>query len=86
MTEKTYKGDSYIINIIPPSTTFPIIQMIRRKKKREPNTIAEDIQIGHPLGNVHEYDDENIDETARQIGRALLDDSLIIQNWKASHP
>jgi len=84
--EKEFKGDSYVVDVISPGTTFPIIRVIKRKKKREPNTIAEDYQIGPPLGNVNTYNDINIDETARQIGRAILDDSLIIQNWRASHP
>ena len=86
MVEKTYKSDSYKVDIIRPSTTFPIIRIIKRKKKREPNAIAEDYQIGPPLGNVNTYNDNNIDEIARQIGRAILDDSQIIFNWKASHP
>ena len=86
MAERTYLSDSYVVDVIRPGSTFPIIRVITRKKTRRPSKIGEDYQIGNPLGNVDTYNDRNIDELARQIGRAILDDSQIIQSWRASHP
>ena len=82
MVEREYTSDSYIVNITPKGPTFPAVRIVKRKKVRKPSSISEDYNIGPPLGDKYAYDDDKINETARQIGRAILDDSEIIQLWR----
>jgi len=70
-------------NYTPSGKTFPWIRIIKRKKKRIPAEIAEDYQIGTLMGDGDAYDNENfINETAKLIGGAILDDGEIIRLWK----
>jgi len=78
-------GDSYIIDIAPPSTTFPFIWIARRRQSRQRGKVSSEALVLR-IGSTDAFDTANIDETARQIGRAILDDSQIIQSWQANRP
>jgi hypothetical protein len=81
--EREFHGDSYVVNVTPPGTTFPWVKVVRRKKRRLRGRIAEEVEIRAPgFGDMDAFDEANIDETARQIGRAILDDSEIIREWR----
>ena len=82
---RRFRGDSYIVDITPPGTSFPWVKVIRRRRTRLWGRIAGDQEIRTPgFGNMDSFDEPTIDETARQIGRAILDDSQIIQTWRAN--
>jgi len=82
--EREFHGNSYIVDITPPGTTFPWVKVVRRRRIRVRGRIAEEAEIRAPgFGNMDAFDEPNIDETARQIGRAILDDSGIIREWRA---
>lgn len=84
MQETEFRGDSYIVDITPPGTTFPWVKVVRRRRVRPRGRIAEEAEIQAPgFGNMDAFDESNIDETARQIGRAVLEDSRIIREWRA---
>ena len=79
-----FSGDSYIVDITPPGTSFPWVKVVRRKKIRLWGRIAGDEEIRAPgFGNMDVFDEPTIDDTARQIGRAILDDSEIIRDYRA---
>jgi len=80
---KEFKGDSYVIDVIRPAKTvpFPAIFISRRKKKRRRGELA--LEPGKFLKvSSRDFDPPNIDETARQIGRAILDDSEIVRDYR----
>jgi len=85
--EQEFKGDSFIVNITPPSTTFPWVTIYKRRKRRRLGEIAEE-KMGEAskqgFGSKHAFDTSNIDDTARKIGRAILDHSDIIHQWITS--
>ena len=84
-----FKGDSFVVDIIPPAKTapYPMIYVCPRKKSREKGKLALDSAREKFLKvSPGSFDTFNIDETARQIGKAILDDSGIIRNWRASRP
>ena len=84
-----FKGDSFVVDIIPPAKTapYPMIYVCPRKKSREKGKLALDSAREKFLKvSPGSFDTLNIDETARQIGKAILDDSEIIRNWRASRP
>jgi len=83
---KERKGDSFLVDIIPPAKTasYPMIYICPRKK-----VILKGEKIG--LDTVHEkflklnessFDNTNIEETARLIGKTILEDSKIIQGFR----
>ncbi|MBA7693067.1 hypothetical protein ES703_101642 [subsurface metagenome] len=79
---KEFKCDSYVVDVIRPAKTvpFPAIFISRRKKKRRTGELA--LEPGEFLKvSSHDFDPPNIDETARQIGRAILDDSDIVRDF-----
>lgn len=87
MIKKTdeFKGDSYIVDIVPPakSLPYPAIYVAKRKKVRERGKVAEEQGTGGFLKiDANAFDDIKLDETARKIGRAILDDSEIVRNFK----
>jgi hypothetical protein len=83
--EQEFQGDSYIVYITPPSTTFPWVTIYKRRKRRRRGEIAEE-KMGEAstqgFGSEHAFDTMNIDKTAHQIGRAILDNSSIIRHWR----
>ncbi len=81
--EKDHKGDSYIVNITPASSTFPAVQVIRRKRRREPGKVAQDADLC-VLGRAGDYrSDEALAELAKQIGLKILEDSPIVTEYRA---
>ena len=80
--EKIYLGNSYVVNITRPGKTFPSIRIVRRKQTREHSKINGEEELRPVLGDTDAYNEVNIDETARLIGRVILDDSEIIRRWK----
>ena len=86
MQEREFHGDSYIVDITPPGTTFPWVKVVRRSRTRRRGRVAGEAEIRSPgFGDTDAFDERNIDETARQIGRAILDDSDIIREWRTRH-
>ena len=85
-----FKNDSYVIDVLPPgkTTLYPTIEICRRKKKRQRGKLALDKATEQfpKISSGHDFDPPNIDETARRIGRAILDDSPIIRDWRANRP
>jgi len=56
-----------------------------KEKKRIPAEIAEDYRIGNLMGDRGASDNENsINENAKLMGKAILNDSEIIRLWKTS--
>lgn len=87
MAQRQITGDSYVIYITPPSGTFPWVRILRRRRGRQRGRVDLEEEISpHGFGSQEAFDSANIDETAHRIGRAILDDSEIIHNWKASRP
>ncbi len=82
--ERSFKGNSYVVNITPPGKTFPSIRIIRRKQRREHSKVSGEEELRPVLGDTDAYDEVNINETARLIGRVILDDSEILRLWKAN--
>ena len=80
---KEFLGDSYVVDIIRPAKTvpFPGIYIGRRRKKRRRGQLAEDRGDFLKVSS-QDFDPANIDETARRIGRVILDDSEIIREWR----
>jgi len=81
-----FKGDSYVVDVIPPaeSAPYPMIYVCPRKKIRERGKLALDSGKEKFLSvSASSFDPTNMDETARKIGRAILDDSQIIRNFVA---
>lgn len=82
--EKEHRGDSYVVNITPAGTTFPAVQVIRRKRKRQPGRVAQEADLG-VLGRAADFEGEQgIDELARQIGRLILDNSPIVRSFRTT--
>ena len=82
--EKEHKGDSYVVNITPASSTFPAVQVIRRKHLREPGKVAQDGPDLCVLGRASDYhSDAALAELAKQIGLAILEDSPIVQAFRS---
>ena len=84
-----FKGDSLVVDIIPPAKTspYPMVYVCPRKKSREKGKLALDSTKEKFLKvSSSSFDTPNIDNTARQIGRAILDNSEIIRDWRASRP
>ena len=80
-----FKSDSYVVDIIPYAgeADFPAIYVARRKKLRERGKLAEEQGTGRFLKiDSVAFNDINLDETACKIGRAILDDSEIVQDFK----
>jgi hypothetical protein len=76
--EKEHRGDSYVVNITPASSTFPGVQIIRRKRRREPGKVAQDEQLAI-LGRTGDFHDEQaLQRLATQIGMQILEDSEIV--------
>lgn len=73
--------DSFVINIMPPADTFPAIRILRRNRNRPPSRLAAGEEIGF-LGNQDSYNNANYDETAKEIGRCILENSDIITEWR----
>ena len=87
--EQEFKGDSYLVDIIPPAETapYPMIYICPRKRIRQRGKLGLDSTKEQFLKvSATSFDDTNMDETACQIGRAILEDSQIIQRWRASRP
>lgn len=80
-----HAGDSYVVYITPPSDTFPLISVVRRKRNRARGKIEAQVEILH-TGSKDAFDSKNIDQTAKIIGEAILKDSQIIQQWKTGRP
>jgi hypothetical protein len=80
--EREFKGDSYVVNVTPTGSTFPAVQIIRRKKVRQRGQVAQDVDLGM-IGRASDYtSDEGLDALARQIGRIILDDSELVQQFR----
>ncbi|MGA2368670.1 MAG: hypothetical protein ABSF74_08920 [Dehalococcoidia bacterium] len=79
----TGKGDSYIVDIIPPSksTPYPAIYVCRRRKRHIWGTVAEEPGTGRFLNIRREQFKNDLDEIARVIGRSILDNSDIIKKY-----
>ncbi|MBA7469445.1 hypothetical protein ES707_04714 [subsurface metagenome] len=80
---REHRGDSYVVDITPPGSTFPFILIARRSRARVRGKVSSEVLAGR-LGSQNAYDDEHIEETALRIGMAILEDSQIIQEWRAS--
>ena len=81
--EREFSSDSYVVDVLPPSDTFPAIIMSRRKKVRRWGAVAVEAELpGSPLGYADAFDDANIDAFALQVGKAILSDSEIIRQWR----
>lgn len=81
---KEFLGDSYVVDIIRPARTvpFPGIYVSRRRKERRRGELA--LENGKFLKvSSQDFDPPHIDETARRIGKFILDDSQIIREWLA---
>jgi hypothetical protein len=81
---QVFKGDSYVVDIISPAKTapYPMVYICPRKKVRQKGQIALDPTKEKFLPvSTSSFDNINIDDTARQIGRAILDNSDIIQDF-----
>jgi hypothetical protein len=77
-----YKGDSYIVDIIPEaeSAPFPAIYVSRRQNPRLPGKIA--AEPGKFLNVKREqFNKSDLNELARLIGRSILDNSDIIKKY-----
>ena len=83
---ETFTTNSYVVNITPSGKTFPVVQIVKRKQTRERGKVSREKELRPLWGDKDAYDEGNIDETARLIGMAILDDSQIIQNWIANRP
>lgn len=80
--EKTHKGDSYVVNITPPSGTFPAVQIVQRRKVRQHGRVAQETDLGI-IGRASDYaSEEALDALARQIGRTILDDSELVRKFR----
>lgn len=79
----SHKGDSYLVDIIPAtkSTPYPAIYVCRRQKMREPGKVSEEPGSGKFLNlSRKQFNQNNLDDIAQLIGRAILDQSEIIKN------
>ena len=86
---QAFRGDSYVVDIIPLAKTapYPMVYICPRKKTRPKGQLALDsVRERFLKVSASSFDTTNIDDTARQIGIAILDDSQIIRNWRASRP
>ena len=82
---KEFKSDSYVIDVLPlgKTDTYPMIVIYKRKKMRPTGAVALDKPTEKFLKvSSRDFDPPNIDETARQIGRAILDDSEIVRDYR----
>ncbi len=80
-----YKGDSYLVDIIPPARTapYPMIYICPRKKNRPKGRLGLDSEREIFLKvSAESFDSPNIEETARQIGKVILEDSGIIKEYR----
>ncbi len=84
-----HKDDSYVVDVIHPAKTapYPVIYVCPRKKNRPWGKVEQDSDKGKflPISS-GSFDTPNIEETARLIGRAILDDSQIIRDWRDNRP
>ena len=84
-----YKGDSYVVDVIPLAKTapYPMICVCPIKKNRPWGKLAQDYDKAKflPISS-SSFDTPNIEETARLIGRAIFDDSQIIRDWRGNRP
>ncbi len=81
--EKEHKGDSYVVNITPASSTFPAVQVLRRKRRREPGKVAQEADLG-VFGRASDYQGPTaLEELAKAIGLAILNDSPIVAEYRA---
>ena len=83
---KERKSNSFLVDIIPPAKTapYPVIYICPRKK-----VIPKGVKIGLDTAherflkvNANSYNDANIENTAKLIGRTILDESEIIQEFR----
>ena len=83
---KERKSDSYLVDIIPPAKTAPYPQVYicpRKKVITRHGQLALDYTKEKFLKvSSSSFDPSNVDETARQIGREILDDSGIINEYR----
>jgi len=76
-----FKVDSYVVDIIPPVILVPfpricITEQAQRGKLRE-------FHLGRFLDiSAKDFSSELVDETARKIGRAILEVSGIIRDYQ----
>lgn len=84
-----HKDDSYVVDVIHPAKTapYPMICVCPRKKNRPWGKVGRDSDKEKflPISS-SSFDTPNIEETARLIGRAILDDSQIIRDWRGNRP
>jgi hypothetical protein len=79
-----FKGDSYIVDIIPLAKTapYPMIYICPRKKFRQKGQVALDSTKERFLPvSATSFNFNNLDNIAREIGRAILNDSKIVQDF-----
>lgn len=72
--------DSFIINIMPPADTFPAIRISKRYRNRPSGRLAAGEELG-PFGAPDGYNEDNYNKTAQEIGRCILENSDIIEEW-----
>lgn len=80
-----HKSDSYVVDVIPPAKTapYPMIYVCPRKRNRPKGKLAldSDKEKFLPVSS-SSFDTPNIEETARLIGKAILDDSGLIKEYR----
>lgn len=84
-----FKGDSYVVDVLPlgKTDTYPMIVIYKRKKMRPTGAVAIDKPTETFLKvSPRDFQPPNIDETARQIGRLILDDSEIVREYLGRRP
>lgn len=77
-----YRGDSFIVYVQNPEDTFPLIRVCRRRRDRTRGRVGIEEELGQ-VGNQNGFIDPNYDKTANEIGRLILDNSDIIQDFRA---
>ena len=81
--QKEHKGDSYIVDILPPASgaPYPIAVVGRRKHIRQSGKV----EIEHNFGFTGKQSDfeneESLNALAQKIGRIILDDSEIVKEY-----
>jgi len=81
-TKMPYRGDSFVVYIQNPVDTFPLIRVSKRRRARRRGRVEVESQIGL-IGNQNSFVGANYEETARQIGMLILNNSDIIRNFRA---
>jgi len=67
-----------VVYVLPPSTSFPLVRI---RKCDEKGKIKDEIGRGGFWDIKNDYD-----KTALSVGKAILDNSLIVKNWRKTHP